>query len=145
LYNDKTENIGINRLDNPRFDEIIQNASKKVDILIVSIHWGVEYSNPTERQREFAHRAVDNGAKIIAGHHPHVVQSLELYKGGLIAYSLGNFIFDQGFSKETMRGLTLEVTIDTDERYIKKYDTYITEQNEYFIPGVPFKEKVLEE
>jgi poly-gamma-glutamate capsule biosynthesis protein CapA/YwtB (metallophosphatase superfamily) len=73
------------------------------------------------------------------------VQSLEVYKGGLIAYSLGNFIFDQSFSKDTMRGLTLEVTLDTDEKYIKRYDTFITEQDPYFVPGIPFKEKVLEE
>lgn len=146
LDNTQTQgSFGINILNTETFDSIVQNASKEVDILIVSIHWGVEYKTPTERQKEFAHRAIDAGAKIVAGHHPHVIQSVEIYKGGLIAYSLGNFIFDQAFSKETMRGLTLEVTMDTDDRYIKRYDTYITEQNEYFIPGVPFKEKVLEE
>ncbi len=145
LYNDQTPGYGINRLDTKNFDQLVKNASTKVDILIVSVHWGTEYSKTTERQREFAHRAIDNGAKIVAGHHPHVIQSVEVYKGGLIAYSLGNFIFDQAFSKETMRGLTLEVTLDTDERYIKRYDTYITEQDQYFIPSAPFKEKVLEE
>lgn len=136
---------GINILNTETFDELVKNASRKVDILVVSIHGGVEYSGVTDRQKEFAHRAIDNGAKIVAGHHPHIIQPLEVYKGGLIAYSLGNFIFDQAFSKEVSRGLTLEVTLDTDERYIKRYDTYITQQDEYFVPGEPFKEKVLEE
>lgn len=146
LDNTQTDGgFGINTLNTETFDTLVKNAAAQVDILIVSIHWGVEYKTPTERQKEFAHRAIDSGAKIVAGHHPHVIQSVEIYKGGLVAYSLGNFIFDQAFSKETMRGLTLEVTLDTDDRYIKRYDTYITEQNEYFIPGVPFKEKVLEE
>ncbi len=142
---EQTNGAGINTLNDALFDEQVKNAAAKVDILIVSFHWGLEYSQITERQKEFAHRAIENGAKIVAGHHPHVIQPLEVYKGGLIAYSLGNFIFDQGFSKETMRGLTLEVTIDTDERYIKRYDTYITEQDQYFIPGVPFRETVREE
>jgi D-alanyl-D-alanine carboxypeptidase/poly-gamma-glutamate capsule biosynthesis protein CapA/YwtB (metallophosphatase superfamily) len=145
MSNTVTGSQGINTIDDAQFNTQIKNAASKVDVLIVSIHWGKEYSPITERQKELAYRAIDNGAKIVAGHHPHVVQPLEVYKGGLIAYSLGNFIFDQGFSKETMRGLTLEVTIDTDERYIKRYDTYITEQDPYFVPGVPFKEKVLEE
>lgn len=145
LYNDQTPGYGINKLDTKNFDQLVRDASNKVDILIVSVHWGTEYDKTTERQREFSHRAIDNGAKIIVGHHPHVIQPVEVYKGGLIAYSLGNFIFDQAFSKETMRGLTLEVTLDTDERYIKRYDTYITEQDQYFIPSAPFKEKVLEE
>jgi D-alanyl-D-alanine carboxypeptidase/poly-gamma-glutamate capsule biosynthesis protein CapA/YwtB (metallophosphatase superfamily)/lipoprotein-anchoring transpeptidase ErfK/SrfK len=146
LYNTDTDGgYGINKLDTDTFDSIVKNASQKVDILVISIHWGEEYQKPTERQKEFARRAIDNGAKIVAGHHPHVIQPLEVYKGGLIAYSLGNFIFDQGFSRDTMRGLTLEVTLDTDDKYITRYDTYITEQDPYFVPGVPFKEKVLEE
>lgn len=145
LYSENDTSPGINELDTPNFDDIIKNAAKKVDVLIVSIHWGVEYSKHTDRQRDFAYRAINDGAKIIVGHNPHVVQSVEVYKGGLIAYSLGNFIFDQAFSKETMRGLTLEVVFDKDEKYIKKYDTYITEQNSFFVPGIPFKESVLEE
>ncbi len=145
LHNTETEGYGINKLDTDTFNELVSSATKKVDVLIVSVHWGAEYSTTTERQREFAHRAIDSGAKIVVGHHPHVVQPLEVYKGGLIAYSLGNFIFDQGFSKDVMRGLTLEVLIDTDEKYIKQYNTYITEQNAYFVPGAPFKERVLEE
>ncbi len=67
-----------------------------VDYIIVSMHWGTEYTHrPDQTQREIAHFLIDNGARIIIGHHPHVIQEIEYYKDGLILYSLGNFIFDQ--------------------------------------------------
>jgi D-alanyl-D-alanine carboxypeptidase/poly-gamma-glutamate capsule biosynthesis protein CapA/YwtB (metallophosphatase superfamily) len=103
---------GILSAKNPRFEEIIKNASEKVDYLIVSFHWGEEYEKVhNERQEELAYSAIDNGAKLVIGHHPHVMQDVETYKNGLIAYSLGNFIFDQGFSTDTMQGMWLEVRL----------------------------------
>jgi poly-gamma-glutamate capsule biosynthesis protein CapA/YwtB (metallophosphatase superfamily) len=73
-------------------DSIRENA----DILIISLHWGVENSfSVTEEQREFAYRLIDDGADIILGHHPHRFQGVEIYNGKPIIYSLGNFIFDQ--------------------------------------------------
>jgi poly-gamma-glutamate synthesis protein (capsule biosynthesis protein) len=99
--------------NDPNFEKIINLASKKVDYLVVSFHFGEEYqSTSNERQRLLAHKAVDAGAKIVIGHHPHVAQELEKYNGGVIAYSLGNFIFDQPFSEETMQGAILEVILD---------------------------------
>jgi D-alanyl-D-alanine carboxypeptidase len=99
--------------NDPDFEKIIDSASKKVDYLVVSFHFGEEYqSTSNERQRLLAHKAIDAGAKIIIGHHPHVAQELEKYNGGVIAYSLGNFIFDQPFSDETMQGAVLEVILD---------------------------------
>ena len=96
----------------PRFEEIIQNAAKQVDYLIISFHFGKEYKNiHNERQEYLAHKAVDNGAKLVIGHHPHVAQDTEVYKNSFIAYSLGNFIFDQAFSKNTMQGMLLEVKL----------------------------------
>ncbi|OGI93857.1 hypothetical protein A3A03_02000 [Candidatus Nomurabacteria bacterium RIFCSPLOWO2_01_FULL_40_18] len=96
----------------PRFEEIIQNAAKQVDYLIISFHFGTEYKNiHNERQEYLAHKAVDNGAKLVIGHHPHVAQDTEVYKNSFIAYSLGNFIFDQAFSKNTMQGMLLEVKL----------------------------------
>lgn len=68
----------------------------KVDVLVISLHWGKEYDTiPSQKQREQAHQLVDWGADLILGHHPHVTQGIELYKGKVIAYSLGNFVFDQ--------------------------------------------------
>ncbi|MCA9360103.1 AmmeMemoRadiSam system protein B [Candidatus Kaiserbacteria bacterium] len=76
--------------------ESVRLASLKNEKLIVNIHWGVEYSTePTGAQKELAHAMVDAGADIVIGHHPHVIQSVEVYNDGIIAYSLGNFIADQ--------------------------------------------------
>lgn len=74
----------------------IRTADTLCDILVVQVHWNAEYSCcPTERIRELAHRFVDAGADIVAGHHPHRLQGVELYKNRAIAYSLGNFLMDQ--------------------------------------------------
>lgn len=87
-------------------------AKQTSDLVVVSFHWGDEYKTVhNSRQEQFAKAAIDAGADIIIGHHPHVVQEVEQYHGGWIAYSLGNFVFDQNFSAETMHGLALRVTI----------------------------------
>lgn len=106
------ENAGLLLANNPRFKEIITNASAKVDHLVVSFHFGDEYKNMHNKRQEYlAHTAVDAGAKIVIGHHPHVMQDTEVYKNSFIAYSLGNFIFDQKFSIETMQGMLLELKL----------------------------------
>lgn len=99
--------LGFDFITNPNLDKkIIINTVKKydsqVDWLIVSLHWGNEYLSAPEIWRiNFAHQLIDNGVDIIHGHHPHVLQSVEIYKNKPIFYSLGNFIFDQNWSKET--------------------------------------------
>lgn len=128
---------GVLLASDPRFTEIIQNAKSQVDTLIVTFHWGVEYQEHTARQSNFAHIAIDAGANLIIGTHPHVAQDIETYRGGLIAYSLGNFIFDQGFSKETMQGLLLQVTFDARTKTFKRYDKYIVKFSPQFQPQVP--------
>ncbi|ANH00738.1 CapA family protein [Leptospira borgpetersenii] len=63
-------------------------------IRIVSLHWGIEYSPfPTSDQRKIARTLIDSGVKIVIGHHPHIPQGVEIYRGGVILYSLGNLIF----------------------------------------------------
>jgi poly-gamma-glutamate synthesis protein (capsule biosynthesis protein) len=87
-------------------------ASQHADLVVVSLHWGIEYEqHSTTSQQLFAHALIDAGADLVVGHHPHVAQEVERYKGKYIAYSLGNFVFDQDFSLETMRGLMLEVGV----------------------------------
>jgi len=91
----------------------IKALSEKVDIVVVSLHWGTEYAyGPSQAQRQLAHQFVDEGADIILGHHPHVVQGVEVYKQGIIAYSMGNFIFDQNWSKNTREGFVLEAVVN---------------------------------
>ena len=110
-----TDNGGILLANDPRFDEIIKNAARQVDYLVVSFHFGEEYQpKHNARQEELAHRAIDDGAKIVVGTHPHVIEDTEVYKNGYIAYSLGNFIFDQTFSEATMQGMLLEVKLFKD-------------------------------
>ena len=79
--------------------EQIRKLKNQVDIVIASIHWGVEYVYfPSPQQQTLARKLVDNGVDLIIGHHPHVVQGIEKYKNGLIFYSLGNLIFDFAIS-----------------------------------------------
>jgi len=88
-------------------------AATQVDILVVSLHYGDEYQlEATDRQKELAHAAIDAGARVVVGHHPHVVEPVEEYDGGIILYSLGNFIFDQYFSKDTMSGMLVKIEFE---------------------------------
>jgi poly-gamma-glutamate synthesis protein (capsule biosynthesis protein) len=89
--------IAVARMDyyGATFDEDIKSAKKKCDILVVFFHWGVENTFYADYiQSNYARRAIDMGADIVIGSHPHVLQGVEEYKNGIIAYSLGNFVFD---------------------------------------------------
>ena len=80
--------------DHKKVAQSIRDARAKADYVVVSFHWGIELAtSPNSEQRELAHLAVDSGADVVLGQHPHVVQGFELYKNRLIAYSLGNFVF----------------------------------------------------
>ena len=95
--------------------DIIENLAGQTDVVIVNIHWGVEYEHQFNKiQQKIARTIIDAGADIIIGHHPHVVQGIEVYKGKLIFYSLGNFIFDQYFSRDTQEGLAVGINLDDD-------------------------------
>ncbi len=84
----------------------ISLAKETSDIVIVSFHWGTEYTySPTERQIDLVHKAVDLGASLVVGNHPHWIQPVEKYKDSLIVYAHGNFIFDQMWSEETKQGI----------------------------------------
>ncbi len=86
-----------------------------VDYTVVSVHWGQEYKPiSNERQQVLAHAFIDAGADAVIGHHPHVVQEIEVYKGVPIFYSLGNFIFDQYFSVQTQQGLGVGLVFSDD-------------------------------
>jgi poly-gamma-glutamate synthesis protein (capsule biosynthesis protein) len=91
----------------------VKEAKQNADFVIVSMHAGVEYSAmPNSFQKNFARAAIDAGAEMVIGHHPHVVETMEKYKGKYIFYSLGNFVFDQMWSKETRQGLTLKAVFN---------------------------------
>ncbi|HYE71714.1 MAG TPA: CapA family protein [Blastocatellia bacterium] len=107
----------------------IEQAKTWCDFLIVSFHWGDEYKAHNARQTLLARAAVDAGADMVIGHHPHVEQDTEWYNGKFIAYSLGNFIFDQYFSPETMQGLVIKATVDEAKTVeIEKYTLKLSPQ-----------------
>lgn len=88
-------------------------ARRQVDVVVVSCHWGVEYTPyPTAYQREVAQALAEAGAHLVLGHHPHVVQGLGYYPQALVAFSLGNFVFDQGLSEQTEEGLIMRALLD---------------------------------
>ncbi len=83
------------------------------DYAVVTMHGGIEYTRqPDKLQTEFARSAIDAGADMVIGAHPHWVQTIEKYNGRYIFYSLGNFIFDQNWSKETSEGLLLKISLN---------------------------------
>jgi poly-gamma-glutamate synthesis protein (capsule biosynthesis protein) len=91
--------------------ELIAKSVDEVDVLIVGVHWGVEYkSEPVEIQKQWARELVEAGADIIVGHGSHWVQEVEYINGKPIYYSLGNFVFDQMWSEETRKGLIMKLT-----------------------------------
>lgn len=135
----EAEKAGTLLASDPNFEEIIKKASAQVDYLIVSFHFGEEYKTKrNERQEKLARKAVDNGAKIIIGHHPHVVQDTEIYKNSFIAYSLGNFIFDQTFPNTT-EGMLLNIKLWRDGNMTIRKD--IVKLNKVFQPDKIIKGK----
>ena len=84
-------------------------------VAVLQYHSGIEYAEaPAVSERLRLREAVDHGADVAIGHHPHVLQGLEIYRGRLIAYSMGNFLFDQ-FAYSTQLGMLLYVWMDGDE------------------------------
>lgn len=126
---------GILLASDPNRLEYIKNAKAKSDVLVVSYHWGDEYKPFNARQKLLAESSIDAGANIIVGHHPHVMQDTVKYKDGLIIYSLGNAIFDQYFSVETMKGGLVNVVVDKNglKDYTEKY--FVLDKT--YVPGVP--------
>jgi len=100
-------------LPEPEMASTVQSLADRTDLVVVNVHWGKEYAHlASKQQKQTARLLVDNGADVVVGHHPHVVQGLEIYQGRPIFYSLGNFIFDQYFSRATQQGLALDMKLD---------------------------------
>ena len=89
----------------------IERLKPDCDLIVATLHAGVEYTRrPHGPQIAFARAAIDAGADIVIGHHPHWIQTLEQYQGKFIFYSLGNFIFDQR-KPDTKEGLMLRISV----------------------------------
>lgn len=93
----------------------VQEARANSDVVIVMAHGGSEYNlGFTTKQQHDYHALIDAGADLVIAAHPHVVEPLEIYHHKLIAYSLGNFIFDQYFSADTQQGLLMHLTFGSE-------------------------------
>lgn len=107
--NHKDDDNRVNGLDVVRLREDIAAIRKSANVTIVSMHAGVEYARqPHAMQEQFARAAIEAGALLVIGHHPHVVQPCVEYQIGVICYSLGNLVFDQTLPG-TNDGLVAEV------------------------------------
>lgn len=102
---------GSNIMDVEKVKRLVSEYRPQVDVLVVSMHSGAEYTKKiNQRQKAFAYAAIDAGADMVVGHHPHVLQPIELYNGKYIYYSLGNFIFDQPWP-DTKQSVLLSVDV----------------------------------
>jgi len=134
----KENQSGTAWLNEENLERGVKEAKEKADIVIVSMHFGEEYKTSSNaEQKYFAHLAIDSGADLVIGHHPHVIQEIERYNNGYIAYSLGNFVFDQGFSEETMKGLLLKVLVKDGK--IKELIPVEVKINKFFQPEMAAK------
>jgi len=89
----------------------IKKARKRADVVIVSFHWGGEaLTAPKDYQQTLGRQAIEAGAQVVIGHHPHVLQGVEFYRDGVIYYSLGNFAFGS-YSKTAKSSALARITL----------------------------------
>lgn len=104
---------GIADMDILKMKEDISRLKQQVDLVIIMMHAGTEYvSSPNRQQTEFARSAINAGADLVVGHHPHWVQTTEIYNNKPIIYSLGNLVFDQMWSAETQEGALAKIKLE---------------------------------
>jgi poly-gamma-glutamate synthesis protein (capsule biosynthesis protein) len=119
----------------------IKKLKSQCDIIIISLHWGIDYVYyPSPTQISLAHSLIDAGASIILGHHPHVLQGIEKYKSGLIAYSLGNFQFQYSISGPTSKlntNYSLILSLRFNKSGLISYDLLPIIIDNNFLPRIP--------
>ncbi len=93
------------------------------ELIIVNFHWGIEREYvPNETQKKLAHLAIDEGADLVIGHHPHVLQGIEKYKGKYIAYRLGNFCFGGNSNPQDKDTIIFQQTFTIEDGKLKEDD-----------------------
>ncbi len=116
--------------------EDITLARKSADYVVVSFHWGAEnICLPKSYQVAAAHGAIDAGADVILGHHPHVLQGIERYKNGVIFYSLGNFAFGTA-SKTARRSIIARVFLENGVKGVELVPLNVLNRDVHYQPRV---------
>ena len=102
----------------------VAQAREEADLVIVLLHMGTEYeAQANQQQRAVSHAAVEGGAALVIGHHPHVLQDVEVYRGVPIVYSLGNFVFDMDVIERTRDTAILRAVLARDG--VRSVDLYL--------------------
>jgi poly-gamma-glutamate synthesis protein (capsule biosynthesis protein) len=126
---------GVAYMDHADLANDIKKAKELADFVIVSMHAGTEYVNrPDKKQIDFARKAIDSGAELVIGHHPHNIQDIEKYNGKYIFYSLGNFIFDQMWSEGTKEGVIADINITS--KGVESYTLVPVRIDDYCQPNI---------
>ena len=116
----------------------IRGLRERVRRIVVTFHWGMPYERePLPQDREKAHFAVECGADVVVGHHPHVVQPFEVYRGRLICYSIGNFAFGSGNSRA--EGVIVGIRFEDRRTAVEIYPLYVKNRD----PRISYQPKVL--
>lgn len=147
-YNDITSpQPGVLDVDEEKIKQDIKKAKEKADVVIVTYHWGVEYrSQPDDRQKYLGKFTIDAGADLVIGNHPHWVQPVEIYKGKLITYAHGNFVFDQMWSQKTREGVVGKYTFyDKNLVDVKYFPIQIDNYGQPFFLEKDQKQRILKE
>lgn len=124
----KGEEYLVNLYSEERVREDILKVRDSVDVILVAMHWGVEYqNNPSKEQKDIAHFLSSLGVDIVIGNHPHVIEPIEKINQTLVFYSFGNFISAQtGIDKLVglMAGVTITKTVKGEEKKIEIHDLH---------------------
>ena len=111
----------------------------RADVVIPFMHWGIENEPPSDREKSFARTMIDAGADVVVGAHPHITQGAEYYKGHLIVYSLGNFLFNGFKDQQNLEGWALRLTVDREG--MVSWDTVVARLDGHGVPHPDLKAK----
>lgn len=146
-YNDIEKNSTVASAEKEKIKKDIADLKSKVDVVVVTYHWGAEYrAQPDDSQIALGRFTIDSGADLVIGNHPHWIQPIELYRGKLITYAHGNFVFDQEWSQKTKEGVVGKYTFYKNNLIdVEYFPVEIIDYGQpYFLEGER-KQKILDE
>ena len=136
-YGARASRAGISRFDRTRLKKSVRKASAEVDLVVVCIHSDLEFTNyPAPWRVRISRELVRAGADIVVHHHPHTLQGIEAFEGGLIAYSMGNFVFPvhgHKYMRDKAGCVTESAILEVDVRFAEDGNKAITHK---IIPAV---------